>query len=559
MAKSNRRRKLDRAKRQARDSRKQAAAQRRQEAEEAIEAALADYYRIMDPATSVADLAGLLNDRYDGDPVSISLVNGMVGSGSSVERLAETAEVVLASAEADGRSLSITALTFAAEVARVSGDKSRAAELLDQALAATDDWPVRVDLARHLRASGRLADGIEMLETRLRDTPGDDNAAELYGLAVQDAYLRVGGQEQVERCSCGRDAFWPDCCGPREMAALKRFSDRSGLIALSDAVSAFLVSSGERRALDREVAEFLGAYDDLEWESGELAAFRELLEEHALLTARRSPVCSAEEDPSEEDAPAPLAAFAADPSAPTELAARADVWREYVRYGLWRIDSSSSAPGLDCMDLCSGEVRYADFPAGVTSNWPRWSVWLGGIVPVDGVWRATGRGLRLSPAEADAAAELVEEATTSVVHALAGKKAKPSRSPAEPLRIGEAEPIGVYVDWQEPASPGITKLLGKVLGSLLPRIVGDVHVHRSAPFAMRAASEGWDKHWLDEQVPALNGLTPRQAATGKERPRLEGLLRQFEFEADVLAEEGRSGIDTAWLREELDLADGLES
>ena len=71
------------------------------------------------------------------------------------------------------------------------------------------------------------------------------------------------------------------------------------------------------------------------------------------------------------------------------------------------------------------------------------------------------------------------------------------------------------------------------------------------------ASEGWEKHWLDEKVPALRGRTPRQAAQGKERPRLEALLRQAEYEAGLLAAQGKPGIDTAWLRHELATEAGL--
>ena len=44
---------------------------------------------------------------------------------------------------------------------------------------------------------------------------------------------------------------------------------------------------------------------------------------------------------------------------------------------------------------------------------------------------------------------------------------------------------------------------------------------------------------------------------GPERPLLEALLRQFEYEADLLAVEGKAGIDTAWLREQLKMTDEL--
>ena len=71
------------------------------------------------------------------------------------------------------------------------------------------------------------------------------------------------------------------------------------------------------------------------------------------------------------------------------------------------------------------------------------------------------------------------------------------------------------------------------------------------------AAEGWEKFWLDEEVPALLGRTPRQAARGRERQYLEAMLRQFEYKADLLAAEGRTGIDTAWLRQQLDMSSDL--
>lgn len=46
---------------------------------------------------------------------------------------------------------------------------------------------------------------------------------------------------------------------------------------------------------------------------------------------------------------------------------------------------------------------------------------------------------------------------------------------------------------------------------------------------------------LPEPVPALRGRTPRQAANGREQPLLEALLRQWEYEADLLARRGEAG------------------
>ena len=56
--------------------------------------------------------------------------------------------------------------------------------------------------------------------------------------------------------------------------------------------------------------------------------------------------------------------------------------------------------------------------------------------------------------------------------------------------------------------------------------------------------------WLDDSIPALDGLTPREAARlPRVRPRLELLLKEFEQSEARLPEEER--IDLAWLRETL--------
>jgi hypothetical protein len=501
---------------------------------------------------------------------------------------------------------------------------------------------------------------------------------------------------------------WQECCGPRERAALSRFGDRSGLAALQDAISTHLARSGYGPAVDDRVAESLSLIEDVDWDPAERAAFGDLMAEHALLTAGLSAPDGGEEDQEDEaENDTALAAFAADPSVPAELAARARAWRDHIHYGLWRIDQPRPAPGLWCTDINSGVMRYAEFPAAPTDGMPRWAVWLGGLVPVDGRWRCTGHGVLLSPAEADAAAELVQEATVTLVNDLAGTpKKRASRRAAEPMRIGRAEPHGVQVDLYDTELPYTVQLLSGVTGGLLGRIVTEVHRYRSGPPELRnsdgdvmclvtaqikvtdagqaagrlaarsdfdrdpddparitwfgkqipdqqraamlanvqaqlreqgyqdtgledspgaqrwvrgtlevgdgrivaevnsrerlsrlvdvlariganpvvtdekrvdpaqdlawpagprafprgpaPAAEGSEKHWLDERVPALRGRTPRQAAQGRERPMLEALLRQWEYEADLLAVQGESGVDTGWLRHELGMGSDLD-
>jgi hypothetical protein len=67
----------------------------------------------------------------------------------------------------------------------------------------------------------------------------------------------------------------------------------------------------------------------------------------------------------------------------------------------------------------------------------------------------------------------------------------------------------------------------------------------------------WAESWLGQPVTVLDFHTPRHAAGGgqADRLRLEGLLRQLEYQSALSAERGGRPVDTAWLRAEL----GLES
>jgi len=683
MASSNRRKRQNRAKAAA----KQAEARRRRAATARIRAVQARMSRIYDPGTPAAELAVLLTEHYRGVPVAGWLASALLREGSSPGRLQDAARLMLAGRDAP----SLTALTFAAAVAGAAGDAEEERRLIGQALAAgeADDPAVRLEVIDFISTSGHAAEAVELLEPRLKEAPDDDFAADLYGAAIERAYATASSDESAAR----------------ERAAVRRFADRTGLVALKDAVSAFLDGTELGEAVRAQVTEELSATDDLDWSPEDRVAFGKLAEELALLTV--DPGHDGDETPddvedllADDDSPCtPLRVFAADPSTPPVLAARALAWHEHIRYGLWRIDDPVPAPGLRCIDIVSGAERYAEFPAEATAGLPRWTVWLGGIVPVDGIWHSTGAGVRLSPSEADAAAESIDEAALAMVQALAGE---PELPPA-PIPFGHAEPYGVYADDQEPVPAGMASLIGKVAGAMITRIVADVHRYRATPPAIAntdgdpmclitatiavqegtagklaarpdfdldtdepdrvtwwgalipdeqreammaeaiaqlrdqghkdvgvpegpqrwvrgvlrvrdreitvevnsrqrlarlldilrklgagpavtsekridpamdfawpagqraaqggaaAAAEGWEKFWLDEQVPALSGRTPRQAACGRERPYLEALLRQFEYEAGLLAADGKTGVDTAWLREQLhmqkDLAD----
>jgi hypothetical protein len=69
------------------------------------------------------------------------------------------------------------------------------------------------------------------------------------------------------------------------------------------------------------------------------------------------------------------------------------------------------------------------------------------------------------------------------------------------------------------------------------------------------AARRWAESWLGQAVAVLDFRTPRHAAEGgqADRLRLEGLLRQLEYQSALPAERGGRPVDTAWLRAELGL------
>jgi hypothetical protein len=71
----------------------------------------------------------------------------------------------------------------------------------------------------------------------------------------------------------------------------------------------------------------------------------------------------------------------------------------------------------------------------------------------------------------------------------------------------------------------------------------------------RLTARQWAENWLDQAVAVLEFHTPRHAAEGgqADRLRLEGLLRQLEYQSALPAECGGRPVDTAWLRAELGL------
>ena len=370
---------------------------------------------------------------------------------------------------------SVTALTLAAEVAGAfDHDSDRVDELLDDAIEAHLDPDGSAELARHMLAAGRELDAIELVREILLDEPEDEDAQEVYGRALEGFDRRRMAGERLDR---------------DERAELDRFADRGGLYALRDAMRVLVeerrpelqvLLADSIRGWMEQLQDAQGGDSEDEFGHGagvdeerSEALFR-LAIEHAWLLDDEDEGDGLEPEPELEHSGAPLALLATDPEVSPEISSAAREWLGTVSYGLWQVSDPEPGPGLWLTDIVTGVRRYAAVPPEQLPGMSRWSVLLGALVSLDGVWRSTGAVVLLRPSEGDGAAEWVHEASVAIAKAVSGTRGR------RPGRRREPEPHGVLVEVADSLHPGVAALLSKVLGSLLPGIAGDVWRRRAA-------------------------------------------------------------------------------
>jgi hypothetical protein len=496
--------------------------------------------RLMDPQQPPAEVARLLAAEFP-DWVGAGMVAQMrLGKGVPAAEVAEVLRLLLAAAD-DPPALAV--LSFAASVAHAEGDEEAEHRHTADLLARARDAGGRLwlDVARFISGSGHPGEAIELAEPYIRENPADQDAAFTYSVMLSEA------------------AALPSP-GDRELAALERFADRSGLAEIKSAVIEFM-----QRTPWGDLVRGRGAATlDLVPGRRLRPAALEVCAALALEAAVRGSEDGIEGMTAEElielyrggqhQAQTVLTAFATDPDSPPALARRAADWAEHAHYGLWQMLYPESKPGVPCLDLASGARRYIAFPPGATDGVPRWTVWLGGVIPVDGVWRATGAGIRLSPVEADAVAEAVDQALAKLIMTTAGGMPLAEMLPPEPVPYGKAPPWGVRWDYFDPRDERHAQFASNTVMMLAPRLVADVELHRA-----RHPPDAADSRvpaggaWLDQPLPALHGRTPREAARGDTpfQMLLESLLRQFEYKSGAPAAFGGQGADVDRLRSEL--------
>jgi hypothetical protein len=490
VAKSNRRKRQDRVKagaKRAEQARRYAKAEREQQT--------AERYRcLLDPRTSPADVAGILAAELPDSLAAGAMMQIRLSSGVPGEEIAQTSRLMLASATGPPQ---IGTLAVAAWAAHVTGDEDAergyASELLSRA-DAVDDPELRLEVIRAVSVRGHPGEACELIEPYLRERPDDELAAGIYAEALARAHTEAEP-------------------GERERAALTRYGDRSGSEALRKAIDAFLSrtewGATVRKWADAERSRLEAEY----WQAAERDQFDAL----AVEVAVTYPVAGISGSPEADGAASgdgpvntPLREFAADPATAAELAARASEWDRHVRFGIWQVAEPETAPGSWCTELVSGLRRYTQFPAPALDSAAPWSVWLGALVPTDGIWRSTGSGIWLSPLEGDAIAEYAEQAVWHVLEELSGVPRDRRPGPGE-IRFGQAEPYCVRWETGEEPEPEFGEDTSPVIARLTTVLASRVWWKRSVPVAL-TNTDGDPMMLIDATISVSGDVTERMSA-----------------------------------------------
>jgi hypothetical protein len=490
VAKSNRRKRQDRVKataKRAEQTRRHARAEREQQLAER-------YRRLLDPLTSPADVAGILAAELPDSLVAGAMMQIRLSFGVPGEEIAQTARLMLAAATGPPQ---IGTLAVAAWAAHATGDEDAergyASELLSRA-DAVDDPELRLEVIRAAWVRGHPGEACELIEPHLRERPDDELAAGIYAEALAAAYTEADP-------------------GEPERAALARYGDRSGSEALRAAIDAFLNctewGTTVRKWTDAERSRLAAE----NWQAAERDQFDALAVEVAITY----PVADVSGSPAADGADGgddpvntPLRAFAVDPAMAGELVARASEWDRHVRFGIWQVEEPQTAPGVWCTELVSGLRRYAQFPAAALDGAAPWSVWLGALVPADGIWRSTGNGVWLSPVEGDAVAEYAEQAVWHVLEELSGVPRDRLPGPGE-IRFGQAEPYCVRWETGVEPEPEFGENFSPVLARLTTMLASRVWWKRSAP-VMLTNTDGEPMVLIDATVTVSGDVTGRLSA-----------------------------------------------
>lgn len=417
------------------------------------------YDELFGADTSADRAAEVWLERLDGGAVPVKLSRVLAATASEEHARAVATEMGRLSAG------SVPALSLGADTAfQLDGDARRASALINRALDAAVGMPARVTLAEHLVELGRGADALTLVEQRLLDSPEDEDARRVYADALELAHWRLGDEagRGPDDCPCWSGRSWSECCRDAERHALDRFADRRRLDSLSQAMRRFTALEADVCArVEAHVEEWLERAGEFTRDAADVSgALTHAAGEHAWMLGSED---------QEGDDDAPLTLFAASRSASPEDAAAARRWLEHCEYGLWQVSDPTPSPGVWMVDLVTSRRRYVAIAPEHLEGMGRWTVLLGALVAIDGVWRTPETLVPLGPAEADRVAELAEEFVCHLLSAESGEDIKrPSRN-----RWRE-EPAGVLAAQTQSPIHEVASFVSMVVATSMPELLAFV-------------------------------------------------------------------------------------
>ncbi len=411
---------------------------------------------VYEPTTPPAEAATIIREAFGDDPVDLGVVP-MIASRGGTARARAIADAALRQDRGP------MALSVAADVALLEGRDAEAERHVVQALDLSDDPDLYLRLAAIKSGRGDRAAALDVLDAQLSANPSLERL-------------------QFARADLLREVHERADATPAERRALDRFLDRTAFAELQTAVSRFVEGSEDRRRMfaDGMLAWVeTGAVSENELnEWTERASADPMSRESARLRLMGEWTWQM---PLQDDGSALLQAFAADERQPEELRRRAEAWWVWATWGLWEVARPDEQPGTAMTDLITGVEVHADVPLPLVAGLPRWSVLLGYVAPVGGVWRSGADFEVASPIEAR---ELVHELVDRLLANpdLFGKEGRPMAAWArrthdelgplwrpEPIESAEAHATLHFT----------TRMLAPTLAGALRVMRGTVEVARS--------------------------------------------------------------------------------
>jgi hypothetical protein len=544
VGKANKRRQKRRQQHQAAQEARGRASRRREEEllAETVVALRSFTDAAMDPALSAAEAIGDLLKEVDRSAFLGDVLASDELMSSLAEDVAEEAgkerAVELATALEPALGDYVGASLLALALAEAGGARDLALRIAVAALARSESDEDE-GMARQMAAEvadlrwrdGSCVEAISELDVWCTRWPEDLDLMELRASLLARAAARESGDVEVARIFA--DSI-PETERPGLTKALARFGDRSLLYRMREGVESYI--SADPELSSRRAAHVRDFMEDIR-EGAELGPFDEQDAAVAGLALERFWLESGWED-DEDDTPSVLERYAGDASTAREEAAVAEGWNRHVVYGLWLADWEWALDrhGLWVTDIVTRRRIYASFAPEQLESVARWSILVGSLAPIAGVWQSGQSLLELSPMLADAVGETVLYFTGELaIHLAREYGIRPPRRRSDRRR--RPRPLGVLADLLDPMDIAEADLTAKVLGSSLDQVVA------------MATSDGQRTPTLantdGEPLELINAVFPVSDPDAVRR----GLLLDPDFKEDDSDAEGNANF--VWLGNEM--------